>query len=299
LRSLSAAVLAALSILLTCGLAALAAGRSAPADEYFGRMKLSYLGINNTFKDNVIRAGPWTILPTVINPVRDADQALRDWEHKYPSDPQLARSYYLATLAFRKIYTKEFQNEAWDYMHVIIKRYPKTFFAKQVRSDIARGYTEHYFAEPLPCPSATAPPAQPQFLPPQIGTRTRATPTPTPTPSPSPTPSPTPTPTPAPGQPGIDLLPAACIPPETPTPRPTPTPTPSPSPLLNVPTLPPATPRPSPTPVPVSKPTPAPPTPTPAPSPLVPVPTPVPTPAASTTPVPSPRPSPKPSASHR
>ncbi|HZZ66084.1 MAG TPA: hypothetical protein VFE17_11330, partial [Candidatus Baltobacteraceae bacterium] len=32
---------------------------SAPGDEYFGRMKMSYLGINNTFHDDLIRAGDY------------------------------------------------------------------------------------------------------------------------------------------------------------------------------------------------------------------------------------------------
>jgi len=30
---------------------------SAPGDEYFGRMKMSYLGIDNTYKDGAISAG--------------------------------------------------------------------------------------------------------------------------------------------------------------------------------------------------------------------------------------------------
>ena len=30
---------------------------SAPGDEYFGRMKISYLGIDNTYKDGAISAG--------------------------------------------------------------------------------------------------------------------------------------------------------------------------------------------------------------------------------------------------
>ena len=33
---------------------------SAPADEYFGRMKLSYLGMNNTFRDSAISSGDHT-----------------------------------------------------------------------------------------------------------------------------------------------------------------------------------------------------------------------------------------------
>ncbi|HXM19156.1 MAG TPA: hypothetical protein VN934_10185 [Candidatus Tumulicola sp.] len=259
--------------------------KSAPADEYFGRQKLSYLGINNTFRDQAVRAGAHTTLGMIITPVGAADEALHDWEQKYPNDPQLSRSYYLGTLAFRKIWTKEFQDKAWDYMHIIVRRFPKSFFAKQVRADIARGFTEHYYAEALPCPSPTPPPTQPQFPPPTFGPRQpRATPTPSPSPSPAPTPSPTPTPTPAPGQPNLDILTPDCVPPATPTPIPTFTPTTAPSPLLPVPTLAPPTPHASPTAATQLSPPPAPAiTPTPAPSPLLPVPT-----LAPPTPHPSP-----------
>ncbi|HEY2554755.1 MAG TPA: hypothetical protein VGI15_05850, partial [Candidatus Cybelea sp.] len=33
---------------------------SAPGDEYFGRMKMSYLGIDNTYKDGSVSAGDYT-----------------------------------------------------------------------------------------------------------------------------------------------------------------------------------------------------------------------------------------------
>ena len=175
--------------------------RSAPADEYFGRMKLSFLGINNTFKDQAIRAGAYTINESVINALRNADDALHDWERKYPTDPQLARSYFIAIAAYSKIYTKEFQDMALSYMQHVITKFPNTFFAKQEKKNLAIGFTQHYYAPAQPCPT----------LPPPT-----ETPAPgkhaTPAPSPTPTPTPTPTTTPAPGQPKIVLLFQACVP---------------------------------------------------------------------------------------
>src|SRR5271155_3868958 len=50
---------------------------SAPGDEYFGRMKMSYLGINNTFHDETIRAGDYTTDSGIINKVGFADDALQ------------------------------------------------------------------------------------------------------------------------------------------------------------------------------------------------------------------------------
>jgi hypothetical protein len=137
---------------------------SAPGDEYFGRMKMSYLGINNTFHDETIRAGDYTTDPGIISKVAFADEALEAWSHKYPGDPQLARSYFLAIVVYKKIYTEDAQKKAWTYMHVLTSRFPTTYFGKLEKTDLAKGFTEHYFADaqmcPTPLPSGvTAPPA--------------------------------------------------------------------------------------------------------------------------------------------
>jgi hypothetical protein len=209
---------------------------AAPGDEYFGRMKMSYLGINNTFHDDAIRAGAYTTDPRLIGHVSFADEALTAWSKKYPNDPQLARSYFLAFQLYRKVWTPDGQQKAWSYANIVIQKWPSSFFGKALKKDISIGFTEHYFATAVPCPAIT--PA--------------ASPTPrgaTPTPSPSPSPSPTPTPTPAPGQPKVDILPVPCL---TPTPSPSPVPTgslsPSPTPTGSISPRPSGTPSVTPTP---------------------------------------------------
>lgn len=183
---------------------------SAPGDEYFGRMKLSYLGINNTFHDETVRAGDYTTDPGIISKVGFADEALEAWSHKYPGDPQLARSYYLAIAMYRKIYTLDAQRKAWTYMHILTTRFASSYFGRIERADLARGFTEHYFANPQLCP--------------------------TPLPSgvmPEETPAATPTPSPQPGQPNVDIIVPSCVQPS-PVPTPSepelPSPTPSPTP---------------------------------------------------------------------
>lgn len=179
---------------------------AAPGDEYFGRMKMSYLGINNTFHDDAIRAGAYTTDPRLVNSVQWADEALNAWAKKYPQDPQLARSYFLAFQMYRKVWTQDAQQKAWDYANIVIQKWPSSFFGKALKKDLSIGYTEHYFASPVPCAVLVA------------GASATA----------SPTASPSPTPTPAPGQPKIDILPVPCL---TPTPSPSPVPTGSLSPL--------------------------------------------------------------------
>jgi hypothetical protein len=181
---------------------------SAPADRYFGRLKMSFLGINNTLRFEALRAGDHSTDSSIVNKVNYADDSLQAWAAEYPRDPQLARSYYLAVLVYKKIWTKPAQEKAWSYMQLILSKYPESYFAKQVRNDIAAGFTEHYYADPLPCP----------------------TPPPTPTPLPSPTPIPTPSPRGrGPSRP-TPSLPPTPEPSAIPSPTPVPSPTPSPSP---------------------------------------------------------------------
>lgn len=188
---------------------------SAPGDEYFGRLKLSYLGIDNTFRDESIRAGAYTTDSHIISQVDFAEDALRGWANRYPKDPQLARSYFLAYAMYRKIWTQPGQTKAWQYLHIIEQRFPSSYFGKLVKKDLI-GFTEHYFMEPQPCPSP-----EPTLSP---GARR-----PPPTPSPTPSPVPTPTASPAPGQPAVEVLPVPCYTPIPPTPSPTPVPTIAPS----------------------------------------------------------------------
>lgn len=204
---------------------------AAPGDEYFGRMKMSYLGINNTFHDDAIRAGAYTTDPHLISSVQWADEALNAWAQKYPEDPQLARSYFLAFQMYRKIWTQDAQQKAWDYANIVIRKWPTSFFGKALKKDLAIGYTEHYFASPVPCAVLIASASG----------------------KPSPTPSPAPTPTPAPGQPKVEILPVPCL---TATPSPSPVPTGSLSPLPSASGAPTASP--SGAPAPTASPTPSP-----------------------------------------
>src|ERR1700680_1181126 len=92
---------------------------SAPADQYFGKMKMSFLGINNTFRDATIMSGDHTDSAGIVNKVGFADDALQEWARRFPRDPQLARTYYLAIRAQQKIWLKHNQERAWTYMNRI------------------------------------------------------------------------------------------------------------------------------------------------------------------------------------
>jgi hypothetical protein len=177
---------------------------SAPGDEYFGRMKISYLGIDNTFRDGAISAGAYTTDSRIITKLQFADEALSKWAAKYPGDPQLARAYFLGMLVFRKVYTQTAQQTAWRYVQVLAKTYPSTYFGKTSKTAMTTGFVEHWFSLPQLCPTPLPKGVMPEA-----------------------TPNATESPSPAPGQPVIDIITPPCVKPS-PSPEPSDTPTPEP-----------------------------------------------------------------------
>lgn len=177
---------------------------SAPGDEYFGRMKMSYLGIDNTFKDGAISAGAYTTDEHLISKLMFADDALERWAQKYPADPQLARSFFFGEQVFRKVYTQEGQEIAWKYITILTHKYGTTYFGKTMKASLAKnGFTEHWFALPQICPTA---------LPPGVVSEN--------------TPNPAETGSPKPGEPEVDIITPPCIQPSPTEPSlPTPVPT--------------------------------------------------------------------------
>lgn len=217
-----------------------AASIKAPADEYFGPLKMSLLGLNNVFKDALVSAGSGTTDAVLMAKVDQAADSLRDWARKYPNDPQLGRSYFLGFEIYSKIRTLDAQQQAWHFLNIIVQRWPQSYFGRLARKDVDVGFTERYYAAAEPCPTPSPSPAPTASPSPTAAPTPTPTPSPpphrgllgafppvhkqTPSPSPSPTPSPTaspspsptpaPTPTPEPPHPGqvvIEILPAPCV----------------------------------------------------------------------------------------
>ncbi|HEY6357460.1 MAG TPA: hypothetical protein VIX35_04420, partial [Vicinamibacterales bacterium] len=135
--SAAALALACLAALLCSNQPAASATKgAAPADEYFGRMKMSYLGINNSLRDAYVMAGEHTTFPVVIQKVMWAENALLDWQHRYPKDPQLPRSLFFLTAAYLKIWTGDGQSHALVYIAELRDRYGSTYFGKLVKADL-------------------------------------------------------------------------------------------------------------------------------------------------------------------
>jgi len=151
-------------------------------------MKMSYLGIDNTYKDGAISAGAYTTDPRLIAKLDFATEALRRWAAKYPNDPQLPRTYFLGIQVLRKVYTQQEQQTTWELIEILVTRYKGTYFGKLMKASLAQGFTEHWFALAALCPTPLPPGVMPQT-----------------------TPADTATPSPPPGRPAVDVITPPCV----------------------------------------------------------------------------------------
>ena len=73
-----------------CPPPAAAYGRVAPADEYFGHLKMSILGIRNQLRDLETRSSyRWGNKRALLGEAAFIEDAMADWARKYPGDPWL------------------------------------------------------------------------------------------------------------------------------------------------------------------------------------------------------------------
>jgi hypothetical protein len=78
----------------------------APADEYFGKLKMSILGIRNTIKDQGLKidVDP-SKAPSTEGAIALTEDAIRDWQHKYPCDSWLPGTLLGLERFYLKIHT--------------------------------------------------------------------------------------------------------------------------------------------------------------------------------------------------
>jgi hypothetical protein len=141
-RALSSVFLAALlGASLSPGLAAQtsAAGRLAPADEYFGPLKMSVLGMRNVLRDEAAKLAS-------ANPPAPAaafahanlvERSVLDWEAKYPADHWLPRTILGLERLFGHIPSAESRQHAGEVATWLMTRYPNSPEAVQARSEVA------------------------------------------------------------------------------------------------------------------------------------------------------------------
>jgi hypothetical protein len=98
----------------------------APADEYFGKLKLSVLGIRNTIRDQGLQVDvDPASAPKTLNKVDFAEDALHDWEHKYPCDRWIPWTMYALEHFYGKIHTADAVNHVHRIVAWLKHDYPR------------------------------------------------------------------------------------------------------------------------------------------------------------------------------
>ncbi|MBC5823242.1 MAG: hypothetical protein GIW99_12540 [Candidatus Eremiobacteraeota bacterium] len=108
----------------------------APADEYFGRQKLSILSITNTLHDasRRVAVNPKRA-PSLYKPLLTVEDAVQDWARKYPQDAWIAPRAQTMFHLFRCMGTGDGEREA-DHCRDLIARVspgPRTTIANAKR----------------------------------------------------------------------------------------------------------------------------------------------------------------------
>ena len=106
----------------------------APADRYFGRLKMSILGVRNSVVDLSARiaAHPEDAVP-VYEQALLVDDALHDWAAQFPNDPWIPRFEHALAELYRKVDTQESRIRMNDTLDWLIATHPKSEYALRPR----------------------------------------------------------------------------------------------------------------------------------------------------------------------
>jgi hypothetical protein len=102
----------------------------APADRYFGRLKMSILGVRNQLKDLAARADAH---PEDAEHIYDkavlVEDALHDWQRHFPRDPWIPKYAYSLAQLYGKLDTDDARVRKNDTLDWLIATYPESEYA--------------------------------------------------------------------------------------------------------------------------------------------------------------------------
>jgi len=116
--------------------------RVAPADEYFGKLKMSILGIRNTIKDQGLKVDvDPEKAPGTLNAIALTEDAIHDWQHKYPCDSWLPGSIYALEHFYLKIHTDDGVKHVHATFAWLRHDYPRSSFVQIARREDGQAST--------------------------------------------------------------------------------------------------------------------------------------------------------------
>jgi hypothetical protein len=122
----------------------------APADEYFGKLKMSILGIRNTIKDQGLKVDiDPEKAPSTLGAIALTEDAIHDWQHKYRCDSWLPGTLYALQHFYSKIHSADGVKHVHATFAWLRHDYPTSRFVQLARREDGQAS-----ATPLP-PAAT------------------------------------------------------------------------------------------------------------------------------------------------
>jgi len=118
---------------------AAAAQKLAPADEYFGPLELSVLGIRNSLKDMATRldADPAADTEATLRRVALIESSVRDWETKYPADAWLPRTVLAIDRVYERIHSEDGRRHVTETASWLMGKYASSDEAQTMRTEFA------------------------------------------------------------------------------------------------------------------------------------------------------------------
>ena len=134
----------------------------APADEYFGRLKMSIIGIRNTIKDQGLKidVDPGKA-PSTLGAIALTEDAIHDWQRKYPCDTWLPPTLYALQRFYLKIHTHDGVRRVHATYAWLRHDYPKSRFARVAQRDDGLATATPAMLGPETAPNPTPPSAAP------------------------------------------------------------------------------------------------------------------------------------------
>ena len=112
----------------------------APADEYFGPLAMSILGIRNALKDSAAKldADAKADCDATAKHVELIEVSVHAWETKYPKDSWLPRTVLALEHVYARIHTDEGRQRATQTAAWLSKRYAKSKEAVALHDELAQ-----------------------------------------------------------------------------------------------------------------------------------------------------------------
>ncbi|MBV8490407.1 MAG: hypothetical protein JO199_07760 [Candidatus Eremiobacteraeota bacterium] len=136
-------MIALAAFLLVASASATPAPVQAPADQYFGKLKVSALRIRYEAMQVKAHYESHRLLPEEAEHLAELNQdAFDDWARKFPRDPWLPSTAHLQIQLYEELPGPQARDRAETLLQFIVKEFPHSEYAGDSRATLRRGLPE-------------------------------------------------------------------------------------------------------------------------------------------------------------